>query len=125
MPDNDTPLEPKPFLAALQEALKPSTVAVAGEKLAEVIEAVREHRKKGTFTLKVELEPDKKLPNVVIVTGTSKVSLPEPEPDPKLLWTTPGGRLATSDPQQSPLPGLRAVEPTDDDTGDTPEEKQA
>lgn len=108
--DEQVPIDGEDFFVALRKAMRPETALLAGDQLAEVIQAVKDLRRKGTFTVTVELKPDKSLPDVVVVTVRTKTSPPQPDPAPQLMWPVDGGRLAKSDPRQDVLPGMRAVD---------------
>lgn len=105
----------KPFLAALHDALRKEVQAEAADKLAELVQAVKDHRGKGSLTLRLDLAPDKRLPDVVMVTARVATKTPQPDPIPKLMWTSDAGVLHLSDPKQDELPGIRAVDSTDTD----------
>lgn len=121
----DAPLQGKPFLAALQDALRPEVLADASEQMAALVQAVKDQRKKGSLTLRIDLAPDSRVSDIVMVTARVATSPPKPDPIPKLMWTADGGHLALSDPKQHEIPGIRAVDNsdiTDDDGGDALED---
>ena len=102
-------LVPDPFLAALQQSIRPEVLDRAGEQLAEVIEAVADIGKKGRITVQLDLTPHDRVPGAVEVTARVKAVKPEPAPVARIMWTH-GPKLVTSDPRQQQLPGIRAVD---------------
>lgn len=107
-----TPLDPEPFLPALRTALRPEVLLRAGDDLATVIQAVKDTRKAGTFTLKVTVKPDEHDPSVAIVSADTTTKVPRPSLHGRLLWPMENGRLSTKDPRQLEIGGLQAVDGT-------------
>jgi hypothetical protein len=97
-----------PFLVALQKTLRPELLDDAGEKLAELIEAVNAHGKKGSLTLQITLDPHERVLRAVEVTAVVKAKPPEPKPVARIAYAH-RGRLHRNDPLQDELPGMRAV----------------
>ena len=108
------PLDPEPFLPALRTALRPEVLMRAGDDLAAVIQAVKETRKAGKFTLEVDVKPDEHDPSVAIVSADTKTKVPRPALHGRLLWPLDNGRLSTKDPRQLEFDGLTAVDGTND-----------
>lgn len=107
----DPVLQPDPFLAALKNALDPTVLLRAGDDLGELIQAVKDVRRKGTLTLTISIVPDKNHgSDVVFVQADTSVKAPRPTPKARLLWPLDGGRLSTRDPRQLEIHGLSAIE---------------
>lgn len=112
---DDTAVEhtdPDDFLVALRKALRPETLARAGDLLAEVIAGVAELDRKGTLTLTLELAPMKNT-DAVDVVARVKAKPPEPPAVGTVMWATEAGRLERNDPRQTRL-DIHAVDVTAD-----------
>lgn len=107
-----TPLDPEPFLPALRTAVRPEVLLRAGDDLATVIQAVKDTRKAGKFTLVIDVKPDEHDPSVAIVSADTTTKVPRPSLHGRLLWPLDNGRLSTSDPRQMEIGGLTAVDGT-------------
>lgn len=115
MNDTDQVEVHDPFLVALQKSLRPEVLDEAGERLAEVINAVNDLGKKGSLTLTITLDPYERVARAVEVTGVVKAKPPQPKPVARVAYGH-GGQLHRNDPMQDELPGVRAVEaPTHDE----------
>lgn len=73
--------------------------------LRDVVKAVEEHKKGGTFTLTIALKPNG---NKVIVATSSANKLPKPTIEATVRWFDKDGTLADEDPKQQKL-DLRTV----------------
>ncbi len=100
----------EPFLAVLQQAIRPEVLARAGEHMAQVVAAVAELQKKGRLTVTLDIVPMKNNTGAAEVTARVKASVPEPSPAATFMWPDEEGRLHRNDPRQQVLPGIRAVE---------------
>lgn len=87
------------------ESLDMDTRRQIDKTLREVVKAVEEHKKGGTFTLTVALKPNG---NKVIVATTSTNKLPKPTIEATVRWFDKDGSLADEDPKQQKL-DLRTV----------------
>jgi len=81
---------------------------LAGEKFAELINAVAQHEKAGTLTLKVSIKPS--TAGALAVKAEVSITKPKGLPPESLLWATPDGNLIAEDPRQTKL-DLREVTP--------------
>lgn len=80
---------------------------VAGEKLAEVINAVVANNKAGTLTLKVDIKPS--TAGAPAIKAGVNIKKPLGLPPESLLWPTADGNLLAEDPRQQKLE-LKAVQ---------------
>lgn len=71
---------------------------LAGDKLAELVNAVTSTGKAGSLTLKIDLKPS--TAGALAVRGDVKIKKPARLPREALLWATPDGNLLTEDPKQ-------------------------
>lgn len=98
--------EAEDFLVALSRAVPAEVLDRAAEGLAAVAAAVKEHQKKGSLVLRIEVSPMKNRPDAVEVIAKSTTSAPQPAPRARFMWPTEDGRLLTNDPRQDALPGM-------------------
>lgn len=103
--------EIRPFAAFLQE--RAMTHEELSEGLWDLVARVTETGKKGTLTLVVTVETDKKAGNVLIVSDEIKLKLPEHDRPGAIYWADRNGNLARNDPRQPELDGLRVLPATD------------
>lgn len=75
----------------------------AGEKLNELVLAVKETGKKGSITLTIEVSPDKNDENVVSVAPSVKAKIPEKGFTPGIFFAGEKGELTREDPRQLEL----------------------
>lgn len=82
------------------------------EQMAALVRGVEETGKAGKLVLTLEVKRGTKGAMLIRPDVTCKV--PEPKPEPTMLWATPDGSLTVDNPKQQKL-DLRAVDP---DTGE-------
>lgn len=75
----------------------------AGERLNELVMAVKETGKKGSVTLIIEVSPDKSDENVVSVQPKIKSSIPDKGFTPGVFFATDQGELTREDPRQQEM----------------------
>lgn len=112
MPDTSEPTTDQtgdPFLVALSKSVSSTSLSEASQGLADVLEAVEEHRQTGTLSLKIKFKPHGNVARAVDVTTTVTATPPKPAPIEKIAYAH-GGRLHRSDPLQPHVPGIRAVD---------------
>lgn len=73
----------------------------AGQKFADLINAVTAHNKAGTLTLKIGIKPS--TAGTLAVKAECNVNKPKGMPAESLLWPTPEGNLLAEDPRQTKL----------------------
>lgn len=99
-----------PFAATLQAIHDGRLVRECAEKLHELITAVGEQAKQGTFTLLLTVAPLTK-GDASTVTVAPKITVKAPEADPpKAVFYAHEGHLMRDDPAKAELPGLRRVD---------------
>ena len=74
---------------------------MAGDGLAELVNAVTNTGKAGSMTLTVNLKPS--TAGALAVRGEVKIKKPQRLPREALLWPTPDGNLLSEDPKQTKL----------------------
>lgn len=89
----------------------------AGAKFSELVQAVTNHQKAGTLTLKIAIKPS--TAGAMAVKADVAIKKPQGLPPESLLWATPEGNLIAEDPRQtkfdlkpaapSPVRELKAV----------------
>lgn len=72
------------------------------DQLAKLVQAVKETGKKGTLSLQIVIEPDKKVENVVRVEDKISVSIPK-ESRASMWYTDDEGKLHRDDPAQTAM----------------------
>ena len=98
---------PIPKFSALLAQLDAGTVDDAlSADLATLVQAVQDHDKAGTLTLKVIVEPAGSGSRTVAVVVDHKASAPRPRPGGSVLWVGELGSLHRSDPYQQTLTNL-------------------
>ena len=107
MPENNgTPINAFTQLVAILR--DGELLTEASEKLCELVQAVQEHAKGGTLTLKLKITPAGKR-GAMQITEELSVKTPQEEPDSTLLFATSDGILQRTDPSQKTF-DLKAVE---------------
>jgi len=87
-----------------------SLVNELNEGVRRCAEAVRDLGRPASLTLTISMKPaSKKCAIIVMVEGTVKVKVPEPERGVTIYYVDEAGQLVRSDPRQQRLP-LRPVE---------------
>lgn len=97
------------FMQTLRELRKGAALADAGEKLQQLIAAVREAKKGGKLTLTIEVKPAKGDTDILTIQDAVKVALPEPERGVTIMYATDENTLQREDPRQPKLADLRPV----------------
>lgn len=90
------------FVTALAEIRKGNFMAEATEKLAEVAEAVKQHGKKGSLTLKLELKLNTD-GETIAVKPTCDIKVPQADVK-EVTFFVDDGRLVRYNPKQPELP---------------------
>lgn len=80
-----------------------SVVEEATHQLRQVVRAARVAGKKGTLTLKIDVEPDGRQ---FVINAKVDAKLPVPAPAMTVFFADDDGDLTKSDPKQEPLRGL-------------------
>lgn len=80
--------------------------------LAELVEAVQDHEKKGELVLKLIIEPAGSGRRTVTVAGKVAAKPPEPAPEMSIFYVGDAGTLHRDDPYAQRLPGM--ARPADD-----------
>ena len=95
----------RPFSDFIAETSRGRTHDTLSVELHDLVQAVREHGKKGTLTLTITVAPfSKGDDSQFTVTEEVKASKPKAEPRPSIYFADRAGNLSTSDPNQSTLP---------------------
>jgi hypothetical protein len=90
----------KPLLENLRLLQGGALLDTAGERLAELIQAVEDTGKAGKFQLTLDI---KKNGAALAIKADVIAKIPEPKVDPDLLWSTPDGNLTPANPKQQSL----------------------
>ena len=100
-----------PEIALFAEFLqgRPKTHEELSEALWDLVARVVDTGKKGSVTLTVIVERDKKAQDVLFVSDEIKLRLPEYDRPAAIYWQGRQGNLSRSDPRQPELEGLRAL----------------
>lgn len=98
----------RPFAAVLQDLGRGVVIDEAAVMLTDLVRAVREYGKRGTFTLKVEVAPMKGDSTALMVSAKADVKPPASEPTSAVFFADDDNNLVRDDPRQTQLP-LREV----------------
>ena len=90
------------YTKTLGEIAKGRTLHHINKELQAVVAGVREHGKKGTLTVTLELDPGKH--DQVFVKATTKAKIPTDDPETAIFFTTPANGLQRNDPNQMEFP---------------------
>lgn len=93
----------KPFTDILRECRGGEVVTLCTKEFASLLEKVAEHRKPGTFTLTIKVQPDKMGGREVELHSDVSIKPPRRVPRPALFFTTDQNDLVRDNPDQRPL----------------------
>jgi hypothetical protein len=102
--DTDAGQQVRPFAAVLTELAKGQIHERASELLHELVQAVIEHEKKGSITVKIEVAPIAKHDTSVLVVTGDVESRPPKTPPANAFFVDDTGNLSRRDPKQPELP---------------------
>jgi hypothetical protein len=103
--DPDTgEIQVRPFADVLRDLGRGAVIDEAAVLLQDLVRAVRDYGKKGTFTLKVEVQPMKGDARALMVTAKADAKPPAGEPVSGVFFTDDVGNLVQNDPRQPQLP---------------------
>jgi hypothetical protein len=83
-------------------------VEEASKKMNELIQAVDNTGKPGTFILKITVKPSTS--GALELTDDIAIKKPEGKKGSSLFFATPEGNLQRNDPRQNELPGLKVIQ---------------
>ena len=111
-----------PFIHNLSISMTSDVQTRAQNLLKEVIEAVEKTKKKGKFTLTLEILPKTKVDGAVLeIRPTIKADPPQDSLPPTVAYATPENTLTTRDPRQHEITyGGDESSPLDDEPDDFP-----
>lgn len=96
----------KPFTDTLRELRVGLALDELGEKMAELVKAVRSTGKSGHLTLKIEVKTFERADSAMVLKDTISLKLPKIESAGTLMFDTPEGSLSRRNPTQDELPGI-------------------
>jgi hypothetical protein len=99
-----TSAEPRAFTQVLHELRRGGVHVELSESLAELVAAVREHKKPGTLTLTLKVQPEEDDREMVAIYDTVKLSKPQPTKAKSLFFTDQRGSITKTNPRQPELP---------------------
>jgi len=79
------------------------TAHALSQKLVELVTAVREHKRSGSLTIRLDLELVKDDPNRLYVIVDSTLKAPQPQPPCDFRYSDDDGNLHERDPRQMEL----------------------
>lgn len=100
MPDPTTDRTVRPFAAVLQEIRGGHCHNELGEKLTGLVDAVVEHGKAGTLTLRIDVRPTSPGDAMVLITDTVAVKKPEAPAPSSMFFVDDDRNLTREDPRQ-------------------------
>lgn len=98
----------RPFADVLRDLGRGQIADEAAVLLTSLVQSVRAHGKKGTFTLKIDIGPMKGSSRNVLVAAQATIKPPAGEPTAAVFFDDATGNLHRNDPYQEELP-LREV----------------
>lgn len=98
----------RPITDIIPQLRMGEAVDEASNKFNELIQAVENTGKPGTFIMKITVKPSTS--GALEVTDDISIKKPEGKKGSSLFFATPEGNLQRNDPRQNELPGLRTVE---------------
>jgi len=100
------------FQEALRELNRGSTLNELDAQFAALVQAVQQHKRKGTITLTIDVRPVAGADShQLLLKDSISLSLPEPDRAVTLLFADSEGSLSRRDPRQPEIIGLREVTP--------------
>jgi len=90
----------RPFADVLRDLGRGSVIDEAAVMLQDLVRAVQERGKKGTFTLKVEVQPMKGDSTALVVSAKADARPPAGEPTSAVFFADDVGNLLRDDPRQ-------------------------
>lgn len=81
-----------------------ATIAELGDRLRDLVCAVRDTGKTGTITLAIKITPATEMADVVTIVADIKTKLPAPTRAKNIFFSTEEGNLSRHDPKQMELP---------------------
>ncbi len=100
----------KPFAAFLQEQRRGGLHGELTDRLAEVVQAVQEHGKPGSLTLKLSIKPNGD-GTTMTVSDDISCKTPEPERGAAIFFADDDGNLLRHDPRQLEIPVREVPKP--------------
>jgi hypothetical protein len=97
-------IQVRPLADILRDLGKGRVVEDAATMLQDLVRAVRDYGKKGTFTLKVEVAPMKGDAEALLVNAKAEARPPSGEPVSAVFFSDQHGNLLRDDPRQPQLP---------------------
>ena len=101
VPDNEVTI--RPFADVLRDLGKGQVADEAAILLTSLVQAVRAHGKKGTFTLKIQIGPMKGSSRNVLVAAQASITPPVGDPIAAVFYDDQSGNLHRNDPYQPQL----------------------
>lgn len=103
--DEDTgEIQVRPFADILRDLGRGAVIDEAAVMLQDLVRAVRDYGKKGTFNLKVEVQPMKGENEALIVSAAATAKPPAGEATSAVFFADGHGNLLREDPRQPQLP---------------------
>lgn len=111
-------IQVRPFADILRDLGRGAVIDEAAVMLQDLVRAVRDYGKKGTFNLRVEIQPMKGENQALIVSAKADAKPPAGEPTSAVFFADEHGNLLRDDPRQPQLPlrelsGLHTSTPKD------------
>ncbi len=98
------------FLKTLSEINNGALVEEALTELNHLVDSVRDTKRKGKFTLEIDIEPLKGDDMVLTISGTTKIKLPDTGRHTSIMYPVEGGNLSRKDPRQLDIFSLKSVD---------------
>ncbi|MFC5187113.1 hypothetical protein [Actinomadura harenae] len=111
-------IQVRPFADILRDLGRGSVIDQAAVLLQDLVRAVQERGKKGTFSLRVEIQPMKGDSNALVVSAKAEAKPPAGEPTSAVFFSDEHGNLLREDPRQLKISLREVTRPTTPDTKD-------
>ena len=109
---DDQPARVRPFADILRDLGHGQVTDEAAIQLQDLVAAVATHRKKGVFTLTLEIAPMKGKSDALVVSARAIAKPPAGEPVSAVFFTDDDHNLVRDDPNQPKLPFRDASAPS-------------
>lgn len=112
MTDNTENVTKRPFADFLREQGKGQLHEELTDEMHALVAAINETGKKGVLQITLTFEPNKKNPDMLMVTDDVRSKAPQPDKRASVFYTDDHGNVTRSDPNQLSFDGpLREVAP--------------
>ncbi|WP_166427776.1 hypothetical protein [Nonomuraea mesophila] len=100
------PMQVRPFADVLRDIQGGEVSDKAAELMQQLVSAVKQHGKRGEFTLKIDVQPMKGNDKALMVSAQASIKPPKGDPTAAVFFYDGDNNLVRDDPRQLALPGV-------------------